>query len=198
MLPLESMFGPILPEHPEELVVGIVLFLIVWWVIAKKVTPMFEATYAERTAAIQGGIAKAEAAQAEAAAALQEYTAQLAEARGEASRIREEAKTQGAAIIADMRQQAADESSRMLANAKAQIDAERAAAINALRTEVGGLATSRNQYGLGVPLIAVRESDPKATEKPADTGAGAKANAAAAKDTPADPPAMDDKKGDAE
>jgi len=39
---------------------------------------------------------------------------------------------------------------------------------------------------------------PKATEKPADTGAGAKANAAAAKDTPADPPAMDDKKGDAE
>ena len=142
MLPLESMFGPILPEHPEELVVGIVLFLIVWWVIAKKVTPMFEATYAERTAAIQGGIAKAEAAQAEAAAALQEYTAQLAEARGEASRIREEAKTQGAAIIADMRQQAADESSRMLANAKAQIDAERAAAINALRTEVGGLATT--------------------------------------------------------
>ena len=142
MVPLESMFGPLLPEHPEELVVGIVLFLIVWWVVAKKVVPMFEATYAERTAAIQGGIAKAEAAQAEAAAALQQYTEQLAEARGEASRIREDAKTQGAAIIADMRQQAADESSRMLANAKAQIDAERAAAINALRTEVGGLATT--------------------------------------------------------
>ncbi|WP_165065767.1 esterase/lipase family protein [Paludisphaera rhizosphaerae] len=31
--------------------------------------------------------------------------------------------------------------------------------------EIYGLATSRNQYGLGVPLVAVRESDPKATEK---------------------------------
>ncbi|WP_165250799.1 esterase/lipase family protein [Paludisphaera soli] len=32
--------------------------------------------------------------------------------------------------------------------------------------EVGGLAVSRNQYGIGVPLIAVRESDPKQTERP--------------------------------
>ena len=142
MLPLESMFGPILPEHPEELAVGIVLFLIIWWVIAKKVTPMFEKTYAERTAAIQGGIEKAEAAQAEAAAALEEYKAQLATAREEASRIREEAKSQGAAILADMRQQATEESSRLLANAKAQIDAERTAAVSELRSEIGGLATT--------------------------------------------------------
>lgn len=143
MLPLEgSPLGPLLPEHPEELFIGIVLFLIIWWVVAKKVVPMFEATYAERTAAITGGIEKAEAAQAEAAAALQEYKAQLATAREEASRIREEAKAQGAAIIADMRQQATEESSRLLANAKAQIEAERAAAVTQLRTEVGGLATT--------------------------------------------------------
>jgi len=31
--------------------------------------------------------------------------------------------------------------------------------------EVGGLASSRNQYGLGVPLIAVREADPKKEER---------------------------------
>ncbi|MDN5570998.1 MAG: F0F1 ATP synthase subunit B [Propionibacteriaceae bacterium] len=143
MLPLEgSPLGPLLPEHIEEFYIGIVLFLIVFAVIWWKVVPMFEKTYAERTEAIQGGIEKAEAAQAEAAAALEEYKTQLASARDEASRIREEAKTQGAAIIADMRQQAADESNRMLANAKAQIDAERAAAVNQLRTEVGGLATT--------------------------------------------------------
>ncbi|AMV39591.1 esterase/lipase family protein [Planctomyces sp. SH-PL62] len=34
--------------------------------------------------------------------------------------------------------------------------------------EVGGLATSRNQYGIGVPLIAVRESDPKQADRPAN------------------------------
>ncbi len=143
MLPLEGIsLGPLLPEHPEELLVGIALFLIIWFVVAKKVVPMFEKTYEERTAAIAGGIEKAEKAQLEAARALDEYTAQLASAREEASRIREEAKTQGAAIIADMRQQATEESTRLLANAKAQIEAERAQAVASLRSEVGGLATT--------------------------------------------------------
>ena len=41
-----------------------------------------------------------------------------------------------------MRQQATEESSRLLANAKAQIEAERAAAVSSLRTEIGGLATT--------------------------------------------------------
>ena len=115
MLPLagESPLGPLLPEHIEELFVGLILFAIILAVMWKVVVPMFEKTYAERTAAIQGGIQKAEAAQAEAAAALEEYKAQLATAREEASRIREEAKTQGAAIVADMRQQATEESSRL-------------------------------------------------------------------------------------
>ena len=142
MLPGELDLGPLLPEHPEELFVGIALFLIILAVMWKVVVPMFEKTYAERTAAIQGGIQRAEAAQAEAAAALEEYKAQLSSAREEASRIREEAKTQGAAIMADMRQQATEESSRLLANAKAQIEAERAAAVSSLRTEIGGLATT--------------------------------------------------------
>ncbi|WP_282005054.1 F0F1 ATP synthase subunit B [Propioniciclava sinopodophylli] len=142
MLPGELDLGPLLPEHPEELFVGIALFLIILAVMWKVVVPMFEKTYAERTAAIQGGIQRAEAAQAEAAAALEEYKAQLSSAREEASRIREEAKTQGAAIVADMRQQATEESSRLLANAKAQIEAERAAAVSSLRTEIGGLATT--------------------------------------------------------
>lgn len=143
MLPLEGIsLGPLLPEHLSELFVGIALFLVIWFVVAKKVVPMFEATYAERTAAIQGGIEKAEKAQLEAAQALEEYKAQLATAREDGSRIREEAKTQGAAIVTDMRQQAQDESSRLLANAKAQIEAERVAAVTQLRSEVGGLATT--------------------------------------------------------
>lgn len=41
-----------------------------------------------------------------------------------------------------MRQQAQDESARLLNNAKTQIEAERAQAISQLRTEVGGLATT--------------------------------------------------------
>ena len=138
---LEIDLGPLLPAFPE-FIAGIVLFIIIWYVLAKKVVPSFESTYAERAAEIQGGIEKAELAQAEAAEALEQYREQLAGAREEASSIREEAKAQGAQIIAEMRAHAQDEADRLLAQAKAQIDAERAQAVQQLRTEVGGLATS--------------------------------------------------------
>jgi ATP synthase, F0 subunit b len=132
--------GVLLPALPE-LLAGIVLFGIVWFVAAKKVVPMFEATYAERTAEIAGGIEKAEAAQKQAAEALATYTEQLSGARAEASHIREEAKAQAAAMAVEIRQQAQADSERMLASAKAAIEAERIAAMRQLRAEIGGLAT---------------------------------------------------------
>ena len=141
MSPLELDLGPLLPEHLSELLVGIVLLLVIWWVVAKKVVPVFEQTYAERTEEITGGIEKAEAAQRQAAEALAEYQAQLATARAEASRIREDAKVQAVTIAAEIREQAQADSARMVAAAKAQLEAERAQVISRLRAEVGGLAT---------------------------------------------------------
>ena len=111
-------------------------------VIAKFVVPRFEATYAERTAAIQGGMEKAEKAQEEAEAALKQYQAQLAEARAEAARIREDAKTQGTQILAEMREQAQAEVARIKAAAESQLEAERNQVMNQLRNEIGGLATT--------------------------------------------------------
>jgi F-type H+-transporting ATPase subunit b len=140
MLPLEGL-GPLLPEHLSELIVGVVLFVIIWFVVAKKIVPMFEKTYAERTAAITGGLEKAEAAQAEAAAALDEYKAQLAAAREEAAKIRDDARAQAAEIAAEIKQQASDEAARMVETAKTQIEAERAQVVRSLRGEIGGLAT---------------------------------------------------------
>ncbi len=143
MLPLEGGgFGPLLPEHFTEILVGLVLFGIIFVVMWKVVVPMFEKTYAERSSLIQGGIERAEQAQNEAAAALKDYRVQLAGAHEEAGRIREEAKVQGSAIVADMRQQAKEESTRLLTNAKSQIEAERSAAVQQLKGEVGGLATT--------------------------------------------------------
>ncbi len=134
-------FGPLLPEHPEELIAGFVLFVIIFVVIWKKVVPVFEQTYAERTAEIAGGIEKAEAAQAEAAKALATYQAQLADARGEAARIREDAKAQAATTAAAIRAQAQADADRIVASAKAQLEAERAQVVHQLRGEIGGLAT---------------------------------------------------------
>jgi F-type H+-transporting ATPase subunit b len=133
--------NPLLPA-PIEIILSVVFVLLLTVVIAKFVVPRFEATYAERTAAIQGGIEKAEKAQQAAEAALAEYNAQLAEARTEAARIREDAKTQGTQILAELREQAQAEAARIRAQGEAQLEAERTQVMAQLRNEIGGLATT--------------------------------------------------------
>jgi F-type H+-transporting ATPase subunit b len=131
---------PILPYLPE-LIFGLIAFGIIYYVVQSKVVPNLEKAYADRTAAIEGGMHKAEEAQAQAQAALEQYQAQLTEARAEASTIREEAKAQGAQIIAEMREQAAAEAARITENAHKQIEAERQQAVVSLRGEVGRIST---------------------------------------------------------
>ncbi len=140
LLPLASE-NPLLPAW-IEVILAVVFVLLLTFVIARFVVPRFEATYAERTAAIQGGIEKAERAQAEAQAALEQYNAQLAEARTEAARIREDAKTQGTQILAELREQAQAEATRIRTLGEAQLEAERAQVMAQLRSEIGGLATT--------------------------------------------------------
>jgi len=141
MLAAEEEPNPLIP-HVAEVVLGTIVFGILVWLVAKYVVPKFEQTFAQRTAAIEGGMRQAEKAQAEAKAALEEYTAQLAEARHEAARIREDAREQGAAIIAEMRGQAQTEADRIITTAHAQVQAERQQVIQQLRTEVGAMATA--------------------------------------------------------
>ena len=133
--------NPLIPASWFEIGLSLVVFGLVVWMIARKAVPAFEKAYAERTAAIEGGIKQAEEAQAEANAALESYRNQLADARHEAARIREEAREQGAAIIAEMREQAQVEAARIVEHGKTQIDAERQQAVASLRAEVGALAT---------------------------------------------------------
>lgn len=142
---------PIIP-HPGELIFGLVSFAILYWVAATKVVPRLEEVYSERSAAIEGGIAKAEQAQAEASAALEEYRAQLADARAEAARIRQEAQEEGTQIIAELRQRAQEEADRILAGAQHQIQAERQQALVHLRAEVGDLAVRLASQVVGESL----------------------------------------------
>ena len=132
------------PLVPNVWEMGVVLagFAVLFFIVVKFVVPMFEKTFAERAEAIEGGIAKAEKAQAEASAALEEYKQQLTDARAEANRIREEARAEGAQILADLKEKAAVESARITAQAHAAIQSERQAAVVSLRTEVGTLATT--------------------------------------------------------
>jgi F-type H+-transporting ATPase subunit b len=131
---------PVLP-HNGELVFGFVAIFILYLIVKKKVVANLEKAYADRTAAIEGGMHKAEEAQLQAQAALEQYKAQLAEARAEASRIRAEAQEQGASIIADLRAHAQVEATRITEASHKQIEAERQQAMVSLRAEVGRLAT---------------------------------------------------------
>jgi F-type H+-transporting ATPase subunit b len=140
-LAAEQKPNPLLP-HLVEIALSLVVFGLLYLAVKKWVVPNFEKTFADRTAAIEGGLTAAEAKQAEADAKLAELEKQLGDARHEAARIREEAREQGAAIIAEMREQAQSEAGRIVEHAHAQIDAERQQAVTSLRAEVGALATS--------------------------------------------------------
>jgi F-type H+-transporting ATPase subunit b len=133
--------SPLMPSWWEILVVA-VGFAVLLFIVVKFVVPAFEKTFAERAEAIEGGIAKAEKAQAEASAALEEYKQQLTDARTEANRIREEARAEGAQILAELKEKASAEAARITEQAHLQIEAERQQAVASLRTEVGTLATT--------------------------------------------------------
>lgn len=131
--------NPLLPATPD-LIWGSVVFVGLAIFFTLYVLPRVKAALDERAEIIEGGISKAENAQAEANAALEEYKKQLADARAEAARIREQARTDGNAIIAELKEQATIEAARVTASAKASIEAERQSALVSLRSEVGSLA----------------------------------------------------------
>jgi F-type H+-transporting ATPase subunit b len=134
-----SGLGPLAPDL-TELIIGTIAFLIVFGMLYKVLMPRITKTLQERTDAIEGGLKRADDAQAEANRTLKEYREQLAEARHEASRLREEAKEQGAQIKAELRAEGEAERQRIVEAAHAQLDADRQQALTSLRAEVGALA----------------------------------------------------------
>ena len=143
--------NPLIPNL-TELIVGLITFGIIFFALWRVLIPRLNRTLEERTDKIEGGLQRAEEAQAEANATLGKYREQLAEARHEAARLREEAREQGAQIIAEMRDQAQAEARRLVDAAHAQIEADRQQALQSLRTEVGGLAVDLASRVVGESL----------------------------------------------
>ncbi|AJT64374.3 ATP synthase subunit b [Streptomyces lydicus] len=132
--------NPLFPPIPE-LVIGLVAFFIVFGILAKKLLPNINRVLDERRRQIEGRMEEAEALQAEAQQVLADYRAQLADARHEAARLRQEAQEQGATLIAEMRAEGQRQREEIIAAGHAQIAADRKAAAQSLRQDVGKLAT---------------------------------------------------------
>jgi F-type H+-transporting ATPase subunit b len=147
----EGNRNPLIPAY-YDIVWSTVVALLIAVAFYRYVLPRFTQVLDERTAKIEGGMARAEEAQAEAASALAEYRSQLADARAEAARIREDARAEGATIIAELRAKANDDAARIVATAQKQIEAERTQAAVALRADVGALATELASRIIGEAL----------------------------------------------
>lgn len=136
ILAAEKAPNPIVP-HTEEMILGLVAFLILLFLLKKFAVPRFEALYKERTEKIEGGIEKAEQAQAKAEASLEKYNAQLAEARTEAAKIRDDARQEAEQIKVELRAEAQAESERIVAQGHAQLQAQKQQIVAELRAELG-------------------------------------------------------------
>ncbi len=132
--------------------VELAAFLLLFYLLARYVIPPINRAMTARQAAIRQEFDELEQSKQEARDAEAEFKAQIADARHEAARIREESREQGAAIIAEMREQAQAESQRIVEHSRAQIDADRKAALASLRAEVGTLATSLAERIVGESL----------------------------------------------
>jgi F-type H+-transporting ATPase subunit b len=175
---------PVLP-HWGELIFGLIAIAILYYVVQSRVVPRLEQVYAERAAAIEGGIKKAEIAQAEAAEALAKYQAELAEGRAERARIIQQASEEAASVAAEIRQRAQEEAERITQAASQQIQAERQQAVVQLRQEVGTLSVDLASRIVGESLtdearqrrvidnfLAELEAAPVDGVRPATTGQG--------------------------
>jgi F-type H+-transporting ATPase subunit b len=149
--------NPLLPTAPD-LIYGGFVFVVVLVVFIWKVLPRLNTMLDARSDAIEGGIKRAELAEAAAEAKKGEYEALLAEARAEAGKIRDQARADGAAIVAEAKEQATVEAARVTANAQLQIEAERTAALVSLSAEVGSLAIDLASGVIGESLSSDKRS----------------------------------------
>lgn len=153
----EETPNPLLPAV-YDLVWSAIIFAVILIFFWKRILPRVSAILDARSQAIEGNIEKADEAQRQAEEALAKYTAQLAEARAEAGKIRDAARADGAKIVSEAKEVATVEANRVTATAKAQIEAERQAAVVSLRSEVGSMAIDLASGVIGESLSDDKKS----------------------------------------
>ncbi|MGQ0628548.1 MAG: F0F1 ATP synthase subunit B [Phycisphaerales bacterium] len=122
-------------------VTALVVFGIVFAVLATKVWPTITKALDERAAKIAGEIDAAEAARAQAKMALEQYERNLADARAEAQKMLENAKVQQLAQTAALKAQADKELGEMKDKAMREIDAAKKVALGEIHSQAADLAS---------------------------------------------------------
>lgn len=129
-----------LPET-YDIVWSLVILAILIFFFAKFFMPKMNKVLDERAQRIQGRMDQAEQVQKEAEELKSEYEQRLANAKSEASHIREDARAEASHIREDARSKADSVAKQITANAQKAVEAQKLQAMNALRDELGQMAT---------------------------------------------------------
>ncbi|KDN87894.1 ATP synthase F0 subunit B [Kitasatospora cheerisanensis KCTC 2395] len=135
-----------------ELILGLIVFFLLFAVLGKVLLPRIEKTLAERHDKTDGGLARAEAARAEAERLRKEFQSELAAARHEAAAIRQTAAEEGAALVAALRAEGLQQREQLVAEAHVQLAADKVLAEAELREDVIKVATELASRVVGEPL----------------------------------------------
>ena len=145
--------------HPEELIAGVLAFLIVFFFVWRKALPSINKTLEARQQAITGQLSEAEEAKREAESLLADYKAQLADAKTEGNRIIEEARAAGEQLKSDIVARAEDEASQTLAKAREEAQSEKARALAEAQREVGEISVGLAEKIVGGSLDGKMQQD---------------------------------------
>ena len=133
-----------------------VVFFILWWVVAKFVWPPLIKALDERAAKVAEGLAAAEKGKVDLDLATKRADQALAEAKSEGTQRIVEAEKRAQQSAEEIKQNAQAEAARIIAQAKSEAEQQVIRARDVLRNEVAVLAVK------GAEQILRREVDPKA------------------------------------
>jgi len=133
-----------------------VVFFILWWVVAKFVWPPLIKALDERAAKVADGLAAAEKGKVDLDLATKRADQALAEAKSEGTQRIAEAEKRAQQSAEEIKQNAQAEAARIIAQAKSEAEQQVIRARDVLRNEVAVSAIK------GAEQILRREVDPKA------------------------------------
>jgi F-type H+-transporting ATPase subunit b len=123
----------------------LLLFLVVLWILAKKIVPRINTAIEQRQETIRQQFEEAEQTKARLEATEKEYKEALAETRRESTRLREEAQAERATIIEEARSEATRRAEEILEANRDRLATERHQILLSLRNEIGALAVTLSE-----------------------------------------------------
>jgi F-type H+-transporting ATPase subunit b len=139
--PEEEVSGiELLLPHQDELIAGLIAFVIVFFFVWKWAVPSLNKMLEARQAAIRADYEAAEAAKVEAQGLLDDYQDQLSGAKDEAAGIVDEARVAGDQVKSDIVARAETEAEQIKERAQGEIAGERERVSGELRRQVADLS----------------------------------------------------------